>query len=208
MFPNSNTSISARSCSCRSPAIGLLTYRCNLAFGFKVIRLQLTFYTRLQKTNLLENCNYFATAKEQFRSSTSLGKKILFWRFHFEPFIRLKSAASNQSCLFFLPTMVKFRIAGNPSFRILNAPFFCLNASQEKKSKENEILSDRRKKFSMEKSSFTFFTSFSHFWLKALIEIGLKSYFETKLAVAKDCNDYFFRILHHRKKAFGSCYFL
>ena len=75
MFPNSNTSISARSCSCRSPAIGLLTYRCNLAFGFKVIRLQLTFYTRLQKTNLLENCNYFATAKEQFRSSTNLGKK-------------------------------------------------------------------------------------------------------------------------------------
>ena len=104
MFPNSNTSISARSCSCRSPAIGLLTYRCNLAFGFKVIRLQLTFYARLQKTNLLENCNYFATAKEQFRSSTSLGKKILFWRFHFEPFIRLKSAASNQSCFFFFFT--------------------------------------------------------------------------------------------------------
>ena len=123
VFPNSNTSISARYCSCRSPAIGVLTYRCNLAFGFKVIRLQLTFYTRLQKTKLLEICNYFATAKEQFRSSTSLGKKNIVLEISLWTIYSLEVSCIKSKLFIFLPTMVKFRIAGNLSFRFYTRHF-------------------------------------------------------------------------------------
>ena len=199
VFPNSNTSISARSCSCRSPAIGLLTYRCILAFGFKVIRLQLTFYTRLQKTNLLENCNYFATAKEQFRSSTNLGKKNIILEISLWTIYSLEVSCIKSKVFIFLPTMVKFRIAGNPSFRFYTRHFSAWMHLKKKNRKKIRSFQTGEKIFNG-KSSFTGFTSFSHFWLKALIEIGLKPYFETRLAVAKDCNDYFFRILHHWKK--------
>ena len=200
MFPNSNTSISARYCSCRSPAIGVLTYRCNLAFGFKVIRLQLTFYTRLQKTNLLENCNYFATAKEQFRSSTNLGKKNIILEISLWTIYSLEVSCIKSKLFIFFTNNGEISNRWQSVISNFKRAIFLLECIPRKKIKRKWDPFKQEKKFSMEKSSFTFFTSFSHFWLKALVEIGLKSYFETKLAVAKDCNHYFFRILHHWKK--------